>query len=454
MRVGTLVLLCALVAVAWSKPVWKEKNRGYKNYRLVRLSPTTQDQIDFLKRLENTVQLGIDFWTPSDHPGTHNIDIAVPPKTYRTFIRLIEVNKITYKVIQEDIQSLIDTETTSNSKAREDKIKSKACESQGNWKGKDKNKCKNGQVAVATFSNLATDSIVGTYARHGEINAWLDAVAAESNGLATVETIGQTYEGKDMKVLKIGEDGTKPAIWVDAGIHAREWIAPATLVYIIDKFLSEYNSRPELNKYTWYMLPVANPDGYEYSHTSDRLWRKTRSPQSRRCTGVDPNRNWDSHFGEAGTSSNPCSNVYPGTAPFSEKCTQNIRDFINDHKDRLKMYLSFHSYSELWLTPWGWGREKPSDNDEMMRVANLGKTAVQGVNGKSWIVGAPPDILYAASGGSYDWAKEKAGIKYAYTFELRPDGNASNGFVIPASEILPSGKEVYAAVKKVASELI
>jgi len=52
----------------------------------------------------------------------------------------------------------------------------------------------------------------------------------------------------------------------------------------------------------------------------------------------------------------------------------------------------------------------------------------------------------SASGGAYDWAKAVAGIKYTYTYELRPDSNAYNGFVVSENEIEPSGEEVWASL--------
>ena len=56
---------------------------------------------------------------------------------------------------------------------------------------------------------------------------------------------------------------------------------------------------------------VANPDGYQYSHTSKRLWRKTRTPnQGSACVGTDPNRNWKPGWGTVGASKNPCANTY------------------------------------------------------------------------------------------------------------------------------------------------
>ena len=68
-----------------------------------------------------------------------------------------------------------------------------------------------------------------------------------------------------------------------------------------------------------HILPVANPDGYAYSRSTDRLWRKTRSNNS--CgagEGADPNRNWDFHWSETGASGDSCSQTYYGPEPFSE----------------------------------------------------------------------------------------------------------------------------------------
>lgn len=56
-----------------------------------------------------------------------------------------------------------------------------------------------------------------------------------------------------------------------------------------------------------------------------------------------------------------------------------------------------------------------------------------------------------STGSSDDWAKGKAGIKYSYTVELRDKG--SHGFLLPASQILPTGREMFAAVRAIARAL-
>lgn len=89
-------------------------------------------------------------------------------------------------------------------------------------------------------------------------------------------------------------------IFVDAGIHAREWAAPMTALYLMKKIVN--HEHMFYNKVSIYVIPMVNPDGYEYSHTVDRLWRKTRSRiDGTECVGTDANRNFNSHW--AGTCS-------------------------------------------------------------------------------------------------------------------------------------------------------
>lgn len=84
-------------------------------------------------------------------------------------------------------------------------------------------------------------------------------------------------------------------IFVDAGIHAREWAAPITALYLMKKIVEHENTLHK--KISIYIIPVVNPDGYEYSHTVDRFWRKTRSRiNGTECVGTDANRNFNSHW--------------------------------------------------------------------------------------------------------------------------------------------------------------
>ena len=83
------------------------------------------------------------------------------------------------------------------------------------------------------------------------------------------------------------------------GIHAREWIAGSMATYLINELTKPGGAINIIDHLNIHVLPIANPDGYEYSRNSERLWRKTRSEtgSSLGCMGVDGNRNWDFHWG-------------------------------------------------------------------------------------------------------------------------------------------------------------
>lgn len=131
------------------------------------------------------------------------------------------------------------------------------------------------------------------YHRLSDIHGYLDYLAETYPNLCSVKTIGSSIEGRPLKLLKISSSSSaKRAAWVDGGIHAREWISPSTVTYIINQFVSNYESEPSyVKEIDWYFLPVLNPDGYEYSHTTDRLWRKNRR-FGIGCAGTDLNRNF------------------------------------------------------------------------------------------------------------------------------------------------------------------
>ena len=154
------------------------------------------------------------------------------------------------------------------------------------------------------------------------------------------------------------------------GIHAREWIAPAIATYTINELLTKRNTYADLlNEVDIYILPNANPDGYEYSRSSDRLWRKTRQPHGSAlgCVGADPNRNFDVAWGGLGTSTNKCSEIYTGPAPFSEPETAAMRNFIMNRANAdWRVYTALHSYAQMILTPWGYTYDLPSDYSDLV----------------------------------------------------------------------------------------
>ncbi|XP_066139755.1 carboxypeptidase B-like [Euwallacea fornicatus] len=287
------------------------------------------------------------------------------------------------------------------------------------------------------------------YHRLEDLHGYLDYLAATYKDIVTLETIGTSINGRLIKLLKISnkQPGNKAA-WVDGGIHAREWITPATVTYIINQLILNWESEPKyIQNIDWYFVPLLNPDGYEYTHSTDRLWRKNRRG-SGRCAGVDLNRNFGYRWGGTGSSKNPCAETFGGSGPFSEPETAAVQRYISGSSAKWKAYISFHSYGQYILYPWGYNRVVPPDYKDLELVGQKVAKAIRMVGGPMYTVGPAGNTLYPAAGGSDDWAKGTMKIKYAYTIELRDNGRY--GFVLPASYIQPTAKEALAAVRTIA----
>lgn len=310
------------------------------------------------------------------------------------------------------------------------------------------------------------------YHSHEEILSFVKALALRYPSIATPFSIGYTFEGRQMRGIKFGRVGApkanRPSLYIEAGVHAREWIAPATALYIMNQLASKYSVRSDvkalLDAVDVYIMPLGNPDGYEYSRIylqdndiDKRFWRKTRSTYnvnifSRQiCIGGDPNRNYDWHWNTTGVSTNPCDSDYPGNKPFSEMETTNTRNFLQKLKAsaNLQFYLSLHSYGQEWLVPYGSDLQLfPPNYQAMFNLANLGVRAIQKVN-SAFYVPLNSAELYESSGAADDWARGILDVPFTYTLEIRP--TASPGFLLPPSQIIPTGQEVFEGILAVAS---
>ena len=211
--------------------------------------------------------------------------------------------------------------------------------------------------------------------------SYLSCLGSQYRGLVKIQTIGRSSQGQPLKVAHIssggGGGGNKPAIFIDGGIHAREWISPATVTYLVREFVensAKYSSI--LSKADLYILPLLNPDGYSYSRSKDRLWRKNRAKNKGTCSGVDLNRNFGYKWGGAGSSGNPCEEHYRGPRAFSEPESRALRDFLLARKGRVAMYLTFHSYGQMILYPWGYDNVRAKDRNELHRMGRIGAAAM------------------------------------------------------------------------------
>lgn len=118
----------------------------------------------------------------------------------------------------------------------------------------------------------------------------------------------------------------------------------------------------------------------------------------------------------------------------SEPESQALAKFLSANRDTIKLYLTIHSYGEYILYPWGYTTTLPHDEPELRKLTNLVNDGIYSYRGNYYTVGTSTNVLYAAAGGSDNWAKGVAGIELSYTLELP---GAWWGFTPPASEIKP-----------------
>uniref|UniRef100_A0A1I7WVV3 Peptidase_M14 domain-containing protein n=1 Tax=Heterorhabditis bacteriophora TaxID=37862 RepID=A0A1I7WVV3_HETBA len=162
-----------------------------------------------------------------------------------------------------------------------------------------------------------------------------------------------------------------------------------------------------VDKFDWYIIPEANPDGYEYSRTQDRLWRKTRSRNvtvNKWCVGADANRNWGYRWGEAGANRSPCSNIYAGSHPFSEPEIVGMIFYMyffysapwlhHIHVNRNNLLFNLASF-KLLLSPWGYTNMKPENYMDQRNAARAAVNAMKNATGANYNYGTISELMYS-----------------------------------------------------------
>jgi murein tripeptide amidase MpaA len=306
----------------------------------------------------------------------------------------------------------------------------------------------------AQGKNAAPGAFFDNYQRYAAIVAELKSLAAQYPTLTRfTPSIGKSVEGRDIPAIVVSAAGFKNAsiqrFFFAGGQHAREWIGPATVMYQLVQLLQNYGTdtlvTTLLQNLEFVIVPLSNPDGYEYAFTNERLWRKNRKKNTGGSYGVDLNRNWNDHWGGSGSSSSPTSDTYRGTGPFSEPETLVISNYIisQNQYNNILGAIDFHSYSQLVLRPFGWTTANSPDNAALKIIGDGVSYEIQKQSGKSYTSQRSID-LYITTGTASDWYYSE-GIWAAYTIELRDTG--TYGFVLPPAQIIPTGQEIWASLR-------
>lgn len=347
-----------------------------------------------------------------------------------------------------------------------------------------------------------------------EVEDALASITASPNDTFTslITLPNKTWEKRTCHALKIGKGSNRgrPAIYFLGGVHAREWGSPDILINFVQRLTHAYatNSGITIGTNTFtaaqikkivetkdtYVFPQCNPDGRNYSMTTDAMWRKNRRPapaghNQPSCVGVDINRNYDflwnypTYYDSTApvqNSTNPCDyQIYIGPSAVSEPETKNAV-WMFDKYPNIRYFIDVHSYSEDILYSWGDDDDQTSnpsmnfqnaayngkrgvagdvkykeyipttDKTTAVNLANKMKSAIQAVRGRVYKVEQSMD-LYPTAGTSDDYAfgrhfvdNKKAKV-YSYTIEWGSPSNPTP-FHPPYPEMQKIIQEITAAL--------
>ncbi len=363
-----------------------------------------------------------------------------------------------------------------------------------------------------TTSNIVseeiTENILGGYMTVDEIETALIQLSQQfPNFVTLIQLPNQTWEEHTSHAvrLRVGTNTNREGVLFTGSMHAREWGGSDICISFLRHLVSSYQSKAPLNfggkTYTFnqirdfmegldiFVFPDVNPDGKNYSQTTDIIsgnssntwWRKNRNPNHTNGgnnLGVDINRNFDFLWNSGiGTSDNPAEIIYKGTAPFSEPETRNVK-YLFDTYPNICYYVDIHSYSGLILYPWGDDDNQGTDSNQNFRdpsfdgkrgkqgdtdyrefipeldqntlfdLANKMNNALNAVRGTSYTVQQAVG-LYPTSATSDDYAYSRHIVDssknkiYAFTIEFGQE------FVPPYEEMRLIIKEVNAAMTEI-----
>jgi len=285
-------------------------------------------------------------------------------------------------------------------------------------------------------------------------------LAEQHPEIAELHEIGRSIENRPILALRLGErkNSTTKVLFMGCH-HAREWISVEIPFRLADHLVNNASQAPVstwLSKAEIWVAPMVNPDGHEFTRTHNRLWRKNRRHNHDGSIGVDPNRNYGYMWGtlDVATSSHtPSDETYVGPKAFSEPETQAVRNLVG--RELFAGVLTYHSYSQLILHPWGY-TDKPivdaADRTKMEKLGDRMAKVIKDAHGKVYKPEQSSE-LYPTAGDTTDWTYGEYGIP-SFTIELRPTTQAEGGFILPASQIQPTWEENRPAAEELLKALI
>ncbi|XP_011175147.1 zinc carboxypeptidase [Solenopsis invicta] len=379
----------------------------YENYKLFRIIPTMETHLEVLQSLNN--ENGFSYW---QEPSWINREalLMVSPHNLTDFYDSMKDFQATHELKIDNIQKLINNTIPHNQSQNFD---------------------------FNSYHNISN------------IYNNLDYLHKKYPKIVKLIGLCCSYENRYIKGIKLfakRDDAQTHGIFIDGGMHGREWISPATVMYILHQLLFSEDPRVRYiaDNHNWYIFPVLNPDGYEYSRTHDRLWSKTRKvlpwfePFSSTCQGSNLNRNWNFRWNTISNSSNPCNDNYPGNRPFSEQEIDIVAHYMSN--TTFHAYISFQGFGQKLMIPHAYTvQHNFFSYDWLLRLC---KTVINNLEQKfntKYEIGTIGELDGLASGTSADYVANILRKHLVVVYKLRDDGQY--GFLQPSEQIIPTGKE-------------
>lgn len=293
------------------------------------------------------------------------------------------------------------------------------------------------------------DENLGLYHTYSELLDSLTQLGSIYPAITRLDTLGTSIEGRYIVAIKISDnadiDEDEPEVCLMGCHHARELMSVEVPLYFAEYLLENYGIDPEATGFVdgreLWIIPMVNPDGHVYVQNNHAdawwdWWRKNRRDNGDGSFGVDLNRNYGYMWGydDIGSSPDPSNDLYRGTAPFSEPETQTIRDFFAARE--IIMSISYHSYGELVLYPWGYTSDPAEDQGLLAALADsmnygLGYSPSSGYE------------LYPTNGDTDDWVYGDTVLKpKGFSFCVELNSYEEGGFGPPDHLIAPTCEEL------------
>ncbi|XP_059061022.1 carboxypeptidase B-like [Achroia grisella] len=372
-------------------------------------------------------KLNLDVWLPAIPEGSGRVLVLKDQRA--AFENEFTAAGIQYEVVVERMEELIELERRKLSKA----------------------------ANITTTSNGNRNIQINKIYTYDEVNDILDNLAKDHDSV-DVFSQGTTFGDRPIKYIRISSskfmDFKKPVVFIQALIQAREWVSLPVALHAINKLVTDIDDRDLINDIDWIILPIANPDGYEYTRTASRLWTKNRRVHDDECVGVNINRNFNIRHSGTGSSNNPCSDNYRGSEPESEMETQAIRDILTLHQGRIKLFLNLQSFGSHVL--YGHGNLSLPLNGLILNFLAVQMAALQNSipndKDRDYIVGNIGSILGDQPGIAIDFATEQRYVGYSYTINIASYGNGEsidndNGYLVDADNLEEAAEEVWEAIR-------